>query len=435
MGRIPLALVLTAGIGAAGAVEPDDGAGPAAGVVGSDDPPRPVLELAPAWELGAEMEVEVIGRRNRDLDSAVDDDLVSIEPKGKVDLLFRPNPRFSAFADLELSKILLPRSPEGSTSLPARLELKELHVTFNELLRGASFQIGRAKFRDRREWLYDEELDTARGFFEVGPVELELSVSRLNWFDRDLLNGDSAEDERVANVFAIAHLDGPEQSRSSLYLLRRDGDDSDGEDLLFAGVQSAGRLAPAASYWLDASLVWGDDGPNDVLGAGVDLGVIKTLPGPLAPSITLAVAYGTGDSDTGGRDGNFRQTGLQENEGAFAGIASFQYYGEVLDPELSNLTILTAGLGIRPTPSSSVDLVYHYYRQNEAVPALRDAAIDAEPDGMHRELGMGVDLVVGLRSGEALESRLILGWFFPGRAFADDASIGYFAGLEIVREF
>ena len=47
--------------------------------------------------------------------------------------------------------------------------------------------------------------------------------------------------------------------------------------------------------------------------------------------------------------------GLQENEADFGGAASFKDYGEVLDPELSNLAIFTVGLGLRPSEKFSLD--------------------------------------------------------------------------------
>jgi hypothetical protein len=74
------------------------------------------------------------------------------------------------------------------------------------------------------------------------------------------------------------------------------------------------------------------------------------------PALTAAYAVGSGDDNPGHRvDGAFRQTGLQENEARWTGITRFKYYGELLDPELNNLTVVTVGLGLRPTKRSSLD--------------------------------------------------------------------------------
>ena len=66
-------------------------------------------------------------------------------------------------------------------------------------------------------------------------------------------------------------------------------------------------------------------------------------------------------------DHAFRQTGIQDNNDKFGGVTSFKYYGELLEPELSNLHILTAGIGRRFGRRMSLDLIYHNYRQDEAL--------------------------------------------------------------------
>ena len=68
-----------------------------------------------------------------------------------------------------------------------------------------------------------------------------------------------------------------------------------------------------------------------------------------------------------------------------------------LSNELSNLLIVTLGLGLRPTVRSSFEVVYHYYRQDEALAELRDSNLEVEPDGRNKELGQALDLVFGRR--------------------------------------
>ena len=62
-------------------------------------------------------------------------------------------------------------------------------------------------------------------------------------------------------------------------------------------------------------------------------------------------------------------------------MTDFKYYGHALNPELSNLLIVTVGLGVRPTARSSFEVVYHYYRQDEALAELRNSNLDVDPDG------------------------------------------------------
>jgi alginate production protein len=155
---------------------------------------------------------------------------------------------------------------------------------------------------------------------------------------------------------------------------------------------------------------------------------------PWRPSLTGAFAFASGD-DGLGRDGRFRQTGLQKNIGTFDGIAEFPYYGAALDPELSNLAVLTLGAGVRPWPSASVDLVYHYYRQHTASSDWPETALDAEPDGRARELGHGIDLVLGWEPSEGLLFELVSGVFLPGTAYGGAGENAYFVGLEVEFSF
>lgn len=111
---------------------------------------------------------------------------------------------------------------------------------------------------------------------------------------------------------------------------------------------------------------------------------------------TLGFAFGSGDSDPDTDvDRNFRQTGLHDNSGKFNGNTKFKYYGEVFDPELSNMMIWTAGAGIRPSKNTSLDVVYHHYSQVDRSDELRDVDIDPDPTGKSRDLGHAVDLIVG----------------------------------------
>jgi alginate production protein len=116
-------------------------------------------------------------------------------------------------------------------------------------------------------------------------------------------------------------------------------------------------------------------------------------------------------------------------------VPDFQYYGELLDPELSNLSIFTAGTGINLTEESSIDLVYHYYLQHKASDSLRDAGIDADPDGQSKRLGSEIDLIIGYEGTKGLELALKLGYFIPGEAFPSESENGFLTRLEIQYEF
>jgi alginate production protein len=155
----------------------------------------------------------------------------------------------------------------------------------------------------------------------------------------------------------------------------------------------------------------------------------------LRPSVTVAYAFGSGDGNPDDRvDRRFRQTGLQENEARFNGVTRVKYYGELLDPELSNLLIFTGGIGIRPTRRSSIDLVYHYYLQDKVSTSIRGAELDADPSGISKRLGSEIDLVVGYEELRDIDLKWVLGYFIPSKAFPKaDGSL--FVNFEVEWEF
>ena len=147
----------------------------------------------------------------------------------------------------------------------------------------------------------------------------------------------------------------------------------------------------------------------------------------LEPSFTLGYAFGSRE---------FRQTGLEGNEGDFNGVVDFLYYGELLEPELSNISIFTADTGINPTEETSIDFVYHYYIQTEATDELRDSNIDTDPNGINKSLGSEIDLILGYeQKEEKLAVALSFGYFIPGKAFPSDAANSFLAKIVMAYAF
>ena len=123
----------------------------------------------------------------------------------------------------------------------------------------------------------------------------------------------------------------------------------------------------------------------------------------MQPSVTLGYAYGSGDGNPNdNKNREFRQTGLQSNEGRFGGLTQFKVYGETFDPELSNLRIFTLGFGFRAASNAFVDLVYHSYRLNRIGNDLRGSALTAmvnqDDSRLSRNVGSEIDVIVGFRN-------------------------------------
>jgi hypothetical protein len=174
---------------------------------------------------------------------------------------------------------------------------------------------------------------------------------------------------------------------------------------------------------------------RDVTGWAFDAGLSWMLPVSLEPRLFAGYALGSGDAKPEeGTDRSFRQTGIEANEAGFGGVERFQSYGVVLDPELSNLGVVTFGAGLSLLQSSSLDLVYHHYRQVEPATFLRDSRLEFELTGESRDLGHGIDLVLALEEWERVEFELVAAAFQAGRAFGDERgtwSVGGFFAARI----
>ena len=138
---------------------------------------------------------------------------------------------------------------------------------------------------------------------------------------------------------------------------------------------------------------------------------------PARPALTLGYAFGSGDSNARrGVDTGFRQPDVSNNRDRFLGVEVFRIYGEVVRPNLSNLHIVTGSLGYRVLRASSVEFVYHFYRQDVPASFLREAKIP-DPTGRSSTIGHEWDLVLGLEEWEPLAFELIGATFLAGRAY------------------
>ena len=390
-----------------------------------DRQPKTPFELFPGFSVGSELRLDSDYESNFDLDDSVSDQLGTIQPRGEIHLLYEPFDWAQVFGRFQIaSEFALSEDAEGNNSGTA-VDLEELYLLLPDIWEGVSVQVGRQDTEDPREWLFDQEFDALRVYWRENSFGAQAFVGGISAFPRRLNEGD--RDDDTVNYFLGGYYAPNEESQIGVYGFFRDDLGPDNESPYFLGVQAEGRTDFNLGYWLEAAYVGGDDGANSVHGYGVDVGVFYIADLPMRPTITGGFAHGSGDDNLGdGEDGNFRQTGLQDNNSRFHGLTAFNIYGELFDPELSNMDIFTAGLGIRPTKKSSFDVVYHHYRQSVAMPMLRDVGIDPDPNGASKNLGDEVDFIVGIRDIKNVRIELVGAIFFPGDAFpgADNAYLG-----------
>ncbi len=175
--------------------------------------------------------------------------------------------------------------------------------------------------------------------------------------------------------------------------------------------------------WAELSFMRGEDKGEESKGKAYDIGAtIFNSDMSYNPSITIAYAFATGDDpSTPLVNERFRQTAYQDNVASFNGQSSLYYYGTLLDPELSNLRILTIGFGIYPVENISFDIVYHNYKQDFPDDRIKGSNLfgpPAYPNGFSDDIGSGIDFITAFPLlFDIVEPTLVFSTFTPGDAF------------------
>ncbi|MEQ8660028.1 MAG: alginate export family protein, partial [Gammaproteobacteria bacterium] len=399
--------------------------------------------------IGGEIELNSRHREDFELDPREDDDRARVDNAFQLEFLYLWNHETAVFLEFKgAAEVEIYRQGGGEDS-EMLLERGEMWL-FMGALAGSRFslQVGRQNFQDGREWWWDEDLDALRVYYATRTWRVWLGIGEQ--FAREALSAnfdarlDPAEED-VLNV--LAHLEWQWSSDHAFELfflhqydhsptervgdvVREDRTDTADGELTWLGARTVGDLALGGDYSLD---YWTDfaaftsrerrlvfDAVNDrdarVVervaasddGWAADIGATLTTPWPWRPALTLAYARGSR---------NFRQTGLNNNNDRYTGVNRFRYYGELARPELANLAILSAAIGLPFWYNSSVELVFHDYRQVARSRDVRDFAINADLTGRDTHLGQAIDIAVGIEENSHVEIEFIAGLFVAGAAY------------------
>lgn len=419
--------------------------------------------------IGGEYEANPENRVNFNLQDA-NEDLFRLDQEVELEVLYEYDANLAVYGEAKLTHRYDDRE-NGRDQSDLSIERGQAWVYYRFLPEyGLAIQAGRQNLKEKRSWWWDQDLDAVRLHWEVPSVHFEIGIGEeIERVELDEVFPSDTQD--VRRIFSRLKWTWAEDHRIELFWLSQQDDssifaedqlvevkneDASDADLTWLGVRAAGRYKQRPYgylyYWADLAKVSGDedltdfdDDPSgfsivdtvenfDVDGWGIDIGATWRLFGDEQYSVTVGYARGSGDSDaTDSRDKSFRQTGLNQNKGKFRGVDRFRYYGELFRPELSNMRILTLGVGRRFLQSSSVDLVYHTYQQVTLTPGLRSSRIDSQPNGISKNLGSEIDLVVAIEEWRHWELSVALSVFRAGAAFApstDKTAYRFDAGLK-----
>ncbi|MFN0149182.1 MAG: alginate export family protein [bacterium] len=365
---------------------------------------------------GGDARAEVRPERNYDLNSDKAKDLTNSDLSGRIEVIGGLSDRYRVYGKGSYRRRIILEDERGTKDGYGKWELSEAYMTVLGVGRPeVALQFGRQRIEEKREWLYDENLDGVRLHWLGQRVTAELSASTRFGDDIPEL---AATWNTIASASAIVT---PDVTIGAYAIRRTPREDRTQANLTWYGAHIVSAKIGRLRGWGDASILRGSDGSFDVEAHAAHLSASYLVSRPGRVMINASAARGSGDADlTDGRDGNFRQTGLHDNNDRYGGVTSFRYYGELSRPSLSNMDILSAGLGCRPAGWVSIDVLGYRYRQVEAAPVLRESDLEAVPLGLHRDLGRELDLVVGLRSARAIKIEYVLAGFWAGKAFPSD---------------
>lgn len=404
------------------------------------DPRRQVPWFSNEW-LWSRGKIGISQRIENDFtvgDSAADH-YREAEPSMRLELTARGPMGVSAFLKLRTRNTFVwENAPLRRRPHEHAVDLYEGYVLWRDIMTlPVALQVGRQDFDEYREWIFDDQLDAIRAYvYPFYPITIEAAY--INSLD------DSPENKFRTLTDVLLHIHGRLLSSTELgvYRLWRTDDDVRGREPIWTGVRWRGSYM-GLKPWADLAWLRGRDKGRRFEASAYDVGATLTQRlGSRRVALTVSSARATGnDSDpkASGVDHQFRQTGYEDNTGSYDGVTSFQYYGEIIDPELANLDILTLGVGTTLSEQTSIDVIYHRFNQAEYSDGLsRDlegtdltlydyGGRGIDPDNNrpvkemfpYKKVGWELDVIVGLvRVFGLLDVKWVTGFFVPQDALS-----------------
>lgn len=352
--------------------------------------------LTDGFTYGAYANVRFIGERNRRLDDGIKDGTDEVAAYAGLALRADLTNTLTAFGHGE-ALIKRTTSRTKATAQIAEIDIKEVHVSY-EISETVAVSAGRMRFSDSDKWVIDASIDGLHFSYinEGDVVELAASTDALEGGSNLLIaHIGQIEDDQALHGYAIAEASKTEQR-------------------LHLATTWSHETSDRLSYTVNAGAVFGDAANNEVAGFGFDVRSHQKIGAhEWNPQITLGFAAGTP---------GFAQSQFHTNKTYDGGQMQFHRYGYVYQPELTNMAVGTASIGIRPSRHFSLDLGLHVYAQIDQRTETPDARVRGTTTGGSRLLGAEASVVGAWRPTRKTKLEFGAGIFQAGPAYADRSS-------------
>lgn len=388
--------------------------------------------LSDTLRLMGQLEAKISNETDYDLNEAQEEDRTDYDAGARLRLTWSPSAKLAGLVEMRYTHQYRRDDDNGvnDSEVNHSGSFGETWLQWRDVLDNQGFDVtvGRQDFDDPREWIFDQNLDALRLTWIRPDWRLDVAGATI-------VASGGERDEESTN--AIAYLSNNNfDEHLAVWTVWRDIDQFNGdngtvpdESSWHAGARAFGEFVPQNVLWADFALLSADrplfDGTGTATGSDAsvtayayDIGTTWSPPFVAPLYFSFGYALGQGKDD----DTTFRQTGWEDNTHRFGGVTSFQYYGEVFNPELSNLGIATLGVGTRLGDKSSLDLVWHSYTQDEAKDEFsplptRSADLKRQPNGTDADLGWELDLIFGYRKFKNWDLEIVGAHFEPGDGF------------------
>lgn len=301
-----------------------------------------------------------------------------------------------------------------------KFDVKDMYVSSKNLFDNrANFLLGRKYLKDRRGWYYKTALDTIGISNKDDLLLYEFYLgTRLN--KNTMAYDPNAIQTNLKGVkFFFGHLSYEYRKDNTIEAFYIYEDNKNAlKKLGWTGFRLQGSLPQQnlnnLLYWIDVASMSGKYQNNSAIGLGYDFGALYYM-NEKDIGLGASLAYGSGGSK------RYMQPSFTNNRSNYLSKdVSYRYYGEFLQPELSNMWISTINLvhHFNGDQNTTAIVALHNYTQDKAIKSQYNATNKTVlPNGKSTQIGNEIDLILHYDLFTNSYWRFSFGYFMGGSAF------------------